>query len=291
MRQMSHGNLGQLHHLPSPCLGYAGESVEGAQTAFSGQLRDLLSGVSERMIEVDEALDRLRDLPFSDIGFARVDHRRELRQGACEIVYAPGKTEKQLTAILGRLLDVNAGPIIVTRASEAQLELTRELANQRGFPSMVKSRAGSIAILRNVEPAVGMVFIVSAGTGDQPVVEEAELTATALGTRVEIANDVGVAGLHRVTSLRSSLGKADVVIVVAGMEGALASVVGGLVSCPVIACPTSVGYGANFVGLAALLSMLSSCTPGVACVNIDDGVGAGYVAALIARSSGRRRSE
>jgi NCAIR mutase (PurE)-related protein len=190
---------------------------------------------------------------------------------------------EQVEGIVGQLLEGNAGPILVTRADEDQLRAVLTLGEQAGHLVESKPRSRAIAILRNVPPAIGRVLVVTAGTSDLPVAEESALTASVLGAGVELIGDVGVAGLHRIASVRDELEAADVVVVVAGMEGALASVVGGLVSCPVIACPTSVGYGASFGGLAALLAMLSSCTPGVVCVDIDDGVGAGYTAALIAR--------
>jgi len=235
----------------------------------------------------EEAEATLRDLPFADLGFAKVDHHRELRQGACEIVFARGKTPDQVEGIVRQLIVGNVGPILVTRADPEQIERVRALTKLRELPVSEPTASGAIAILRNVPSPVGRAVIVTAGTADIPVAEEAHLTATLMGAGAEVITDVGVAGLHRIAAVRDRLDDADVVVVIAGMEGALASVVGGLVSCPVIACPTSVGYGASFGGLAALLAMLSSCTPGVMCVDIDDGVGAGYVAALIARRSGR----
>jgi pyridinium-3,5-biscarboxylic acid mononucleotide synthase len=253
------------------------------RSPFEGRITELLAGVAAGDVTPEEATEQLRGLPFADLGFARVDHHRELRQGACEIVYASGKTLGQVEGIVRELLDGNSGPILVSRADEPQLEAVRALAGEAGYPVDSRPASRAIAILRNVPPPTGRVLVITAGTSDLPVAEEAALTASILGAGVEIVSDVGVAGLHRIASIREELHAADVVIVVAGMEGALASVVGGLVSCPVIACPSSVGYGASFGGLAALLSMLSSCTPGVVCVDIDDGVGAGYTAALIAR--------
>ncbi len=250
---------------------------------FEGRLRHLLESVAAGNLSPQTATETLRHLPFSDLGFAKVDHHRELRQGICEIVYAAGKSTAQLTTIVGRLLDANAGPILVTRADADQLAVVRQAAATIGCPTQEASQAGAIAILRNPRPPKGRVLIVTAGSADLPVAEEAALTAAVVGTQVDLHHDIGVAGLHRVSAICDRLSSADAVVVVAGMEGALASVLGGLVTCPVIACPTSVGYGASFGGLAALLAMLSSCTPGVACVNIDDGVGAGYIAALIAR--------
>ena len=250
---------------------------------FQERLRELLEGVAAGTVDPDEAARELRDLPFADLGFARVDHHRELRQGTCEIVFGQGKTVEQVEAIVRQLLDGNQGPVIVTRASPEQIGAVRRVAEAQGLDVVERPRPGVVAVVRNVPPALGQVLVVTAGTSDLPIAEEAALVAMMMGTEVEILADVGVAGMHRLAAIRDDLDRADAVVVVAGMEGALASVVGGLVARPVIACPTSVGYGASFGGLAALLSMLSSCTPGVVCVNIDDGVGAGYTAALLAR--------
>ncbi len=252
---------------------------------FERRLGALLEDVATGTTSPKEATRQLRDLPFADLGFAKVDHHRELRQGTCEIVYAEGKTVDEVAAIVGRLLEGNEGPVLVSKASPDQRVAVREVGESAGLLVDERPRAGAVAILRNVPKQRGRVVVVTAGTSDLPVAEEAGMTASVLGTGVELLADAGVAGLHRIASVRDRLESADAVVVVAGMEGALASVVGGLVACPVIACPTSVGYGASFGGLAALLSMLSSCTPGVACVDIDDGVGAGYVAALIARGA------
>lgn len=254
---------------------------------FQERLRALLEGVAAGTVDPEEAGRELRDLPFADLGFARVDHHRELRQGACEIVFGQGKSVEQVEAIVRQLLDGNQGPVIVTRASPAQISAVRRVAASGDLEVIERPRPGVVAVVRNVPPAVGRVLVVTAGTSDLPVAEEAAVVATMMGTDVEILADVGVAGMHRLAAIRDDLDRADAIVVVAGMEGALASVVGGLVARPVIACPTSIGYGASFGGLAALLSMLSSCTPGVVCVNIDDGVGAGYTAALIARRGAR----
>jgi NCAIR mutase (PurE)-related protein len=265
----------------------AADSAE-SRPRFERRIRDLLERVACGHLSPDAATEQLRDLPFADLGFAKVDHHRELRQGSCEIVYGKGKAAHQVGAIVRQLLDVNEGPVLVTRADPEQMDEVRSLAREAGLPVVEKPGSGAIAIARNVPPARGLALVITAGTSDLPVAEEAALTATLMGAGVELVSDVGVAGLHRIAAVRDPLRRADAVVVVAGMEGALASVVGGLAACPVIACPTSVGYGASFGGLAALLSMLSSCTPGVVCVDIDDGVGAGYTAALIARTSGDR---
>jgi pyridinium-3,5-biscarboxylic acid mononucleotide synthase len=262
-------------------------STSAAPSPFEERIRDLLARVAAGEVTQEEAARQLRDLPFADLGFAKVDHHRELRQGTCEIVYASGKTVPQVEGIVRQLLDGNSGPVLVTRANDEQLRAIRALADDAGFPVDLRPRSGAIGILRNVTAPTGRVLVVTAGTSDLPVAEEAALTASVLGAGVEVIGDVGVAGLHRIAAIRDELEVADAVVVVAGMEGALASVVGGLAPCPVIACPTSVGYGASFGGLAALLSMLSSCTPGVVCVDIDDGVGAGYSASLIARRAAR----
>src|SRR5712692_2931482 len=258
-----------------------------SETPYERRLGQLLESVASGATSPEEARRALRDLPFSDLGFAKVDHHRELRQGACEIVYAEGKTVEQVEAIVEQLLANNEGPVLVTRASPEQTAAVRSVAGVSGLPVEDRPRSRAIAIARNVPEPSGLALIVTAGTSDLPVAEEAALTASLMGAGVDTVADVGVAGLHRVAAIRERLANADAVVVVAGMEGALASVVGGMATGPVIACPTSVGYGASFGGLAALLAMLSSCTPGTVCVDIDDGVGAGYAAALIARRAPR----
>ncbi|GIU98934.1 MAG: 1-(5-phosphoribosyl)-5-amino-4-imidazole-carboxylate carboxylase [Actinomycetota bacterium] len=249
------------------------------------RLRDLLERVAAGDVPSERAVDELRHLPFSELGFAKVDHHRELRQGACEIVYGEGKTVEEVRGIVERLLAGNDGPILVSRASAEQVAAVRAVGEGAGIEVVERPRARCVALRRNVRPPAGSVLVVTAGTSDLAVAEEAELTASLLGVGTELVADVGVAGIHRLEAVRPRLDAADAVVVVAGMEGALASVIGGLARCPVIACPTSVGYGASFGGLAALLAMLSSCVPGVACVNVDDGVGAGTIAALIARAA------
>jgi hypothetical protein len=254
-------------------------------TAYEARLQDLLRRVADGEVLAEVAAVQLRDLPFSDLGFAKVDHHRELRQGVCEIVYADGKTPAEVAAIVGSLLEGNDGPILVTRSSDAHAAAVRASLNGAAVELVERPRARCLALLRNVPVSGGRVLVVTAGTSDLPVAEEAQLTASLLGVEAEVVADVGVAGIHRLAAVRPRLEGADAIVVVAGMEGALASVVGGLAAVPVIACPTSVGYGASFGGLAALLSMLTSCAPGVVCVNVDDGVGAGYTAALIARAA------
>lgn len=260
-------------------------AVAERRTPYEERLRSLLDGVAAGVVAPHEAEARLRDLPFADLGFARVDHHRELRQGACEIVFGQGKTVAEVEAIVRQLLEGNEGPVMVSRASPEQMDAVERVADPYGHPVIRRPRSGVVAVARNVPRPAGRALVVTAGTSDLPVAEEAALVASMNGAGVDLIADVGVAGLQRVAAVRDELAAADAVVVVAGMEGALASVIGGLVACPVIACPTSVGYGATFGGLAALLSMLSSCTPGTVCVNIDDGVGAGYTAAMIARRS------
>ncbi len=242
------------------------------------RLRDLLEQVQAGDVSVEEALDQLRDLPYEDLGFARVDHHRALRRGVPETVFCGGKTPQQVAAIVERLAARHAR-VLATRAESDAFEAVKAVV-----PSATYHALGRVIVVGEmpaVEPDVPYVLVVTAGTSDLPVAEEAALTARACGSRVERLTDVGVSGLHRLLYARPLLQEANVVVVVAGMEGALPSVVGGLVACPVIAVPTSVGYGASFGGLAALLAMLNSCAPGVTVVNIDNGYGAGYSAHLI----------
>ncbi len=253
---------------------------------YAAGLEELLRRVSEGTVPVAAALESLRRLPFSDLGFARVDNHRGLRQGMVEFVYAPGKTRAQLLAIVEAQLDHDESSVVVTRVAGTDAVAIRALAQTRGLETTWRERPGLLAIPRSVPEARGRLLILTAGTSDLPVAEEAETVATLLGAGVRVIADVGVAGLHRLLAEQDEIEQADAIVVVAGMDAALASVVGGLARVPVIACPTSVGYGASFGGLSALLAMLSSCTPGVAVVGIDDGVGAGTVGALIARGRG-----
>jgi len=243
------------------------------------QLRLLFEQVRAGEIEIDGALARMRHLPFEDLGFAKVDHHRALRHGIPEVVFAMGKTPEQVVAIAERLLE-HAPNVLITRADPTCAEaVTAHLACGEYFPL-----SGVIRFWRDrTITGKGILAVVSAGTSDLPVAEEAQLTAEVMGNRVDTIHDIGVAGIHRLMHNRERLTEARVVVVCAGMEGALPSVVGGLVSCPVIAVPTSVGYGASFHGLAALLGMLNSCASNVTVVNIDNGFGAGYVASLINR--------
>lgn len=243
-------------------------------------LRELLESVRAGGRTVDEALARLRSLPFEDIGFAKVDHHRSIRCGFPEVIYSEHKTPDQVAAIFDRCANAGAN-VIATRASR---EVYAAVASS--YPNAEHHEAARAITLRQREkrPAQGTIALVAAGTSDLSVAEEARVTAEIMDQSVEMFYDVGVAGLHRLLAFSGALQAARVAVVVAGMEGALASVVGGLVDCPVIAVPTSVGYGASFNGLAALLAMLNSCASGVSVVNIDNGFGAGYIASLINRA-------
>jgi NCAIR mutase (PurE)-related protein len=239
------------------------------------RLAELLRAVARGETGVDAAIDRLRALPFEDLGFARVDHHRELRNGFGEVVFGAGKTADELGAIVVRLVEAS-GRALVTRLSP---DVAAELG--RTVPRLTYHARARVAVRSDREPrpiAAGPLLVLSAGTADLPVAEEAALTAEFMGARVERLFDVGIAGLHRLLAEHERLRRAAAVIVVAGMEGALPSVVGGLVSTPVVAVPTSIGYGASFGGLAALLAMLNSCAAGVVLVNIDNGFGAAAAA-------------
>lgn len=253
------------------------------------KLQILLTQVQNKETSIDEALDKLRTLPFDDLDdYARIDNHRALRQGMSEVIFCQGKTPEQITGILTHLLN-NHDRVMGTRASENQAAFIRNHFPEANYDPV--SRLLTISRSEQSTPK-GMshyAVVVTGGTSDRPVAEEAAQTLDFLGSRVERAYDVGVAGIHRLLDRRELLFDADVVISVAGMEGALTSVVGGLVSCPVVGVPTSVGYGANFGGLSALLSMLNSCATGVAVVNIDNGFGAGVYAHLILKNLENRR--
>jgi NCAIR mutase (PurE)-related protein len=242
-------------------------------------LHDLLGDVRDGRVGVEEAADRLRELPFEDLGFAKVDHHRALRTGFPEAVFGAGKTQGQIAAIVERIL-ARGQSALVTRTSEEVAAFVRARQPAAQWHELARCITVSVAA---AAPLPGSVAIVAAGTSDLPVAEEAAVTCDFLGARVVRVLDVGVAGLHRLLDKTAALRAADVLVVVAGMEGALPSVVAGLVDTPVIAVPTSVGYGAAFQGLAPLLAMLNSCSAGVAVVNIDNGFGAGHLAALILR--------
>ena len=242
-------------------------------------LKKLFDQVSKGKLTPDEAVDRLRHLPFEDLGFAKLDHHRALRQGMPEVIFAQGKTPNQVAEIFQRLA-AHAGNVLATRATEEQYAAVAAAMPHAEFRPLARA----IVLNRDRKKrGKGVIVVVSAGTSDIPVAEEAVVTAELMGNNVQHIYDVGVAGIHRLLAHRGALAKARVIVVCAGMEGALPSVVGGLVGVPVIAVPTSVGYGAAFEGLAALLGMMNSCASNVSVVNIDNGFGAGYVASLINR--------
>jgi NCAIR mutase (PurE)-related protein len=243
------------------------------------QLRSLLDQVRLGETDVEAALERMRHMPFQDLGFAKVDHHRSLRHGIPEVIFAKGKTPEQVVAIAACLLEKERNVLITRATPDCAQVVTSRLPEAEHFPL-----SGVIRFWRDRKVrGRGKISVVCAGTSDMPVAEEAQITAETMGNTVETIFDIGVAGIHRLMSNRERLTEAKVVIVCAGMEGALPSAVGGLVSCPVIAVPTSIGYGASFHGLAALLGMLNSCASNVSVVNIDNGFGAGYVASLINR--------
>jgi NCAIR mutase (PurE)-related protein len=244
-------------------------------------IKQLLESVRSGHVPVSRAVDQLRYMPFEDLGFAKIDHHRGLRQGFAEVVYAPGKTPGDVAGIVrGMLRSRGSNNILVTRGDERIYGVVHRLSRAAKF----HRRSKAISIRRNrTITGKGLILVVTAGTSDIPVAEEAVVTAEIMGNRVKSLFDVGVAGIHRLLSHPKDLAAARVIICVAGMEGALPSVVGGLVGVPVIAVPTSIGYGASFGGLTALLGMLNSCASNVSVVNIDNGFGAGCVASAINR--------
>lgn len=247
-----------------------------------GAILEVLQQVQSGMLSPEQAEQKLKISPYEDLGFAKVDHHRGLRQGTPEVIYGAGKTPEQIVAIAQAILKNGDTNVLITRVSPEAAEKIAELPGLRYDPVSRIAVAGA----RPVPKPIGRVLVACAGTSDLPVAEEAAQTAEALGSRVERLCDVGVAGLHRLLDHVEDIAAARVVIAVAGMEGALASVIGGLASCPVIAVPTSVGYGASLGGLSALLSMLNSCASGVSVVNIDNGFGAGFLADRINRMEG-----
>lgn len=236
-------------------------------------LKQLLQRVQQGQLTVEQAHERLRSLPYEDLGFASLDHHRSLRQGFPEVVLCEGKTKPQVVAIAKALIK-KGGPFLATRAEPEVARAILRLDRRARY----HAEARIVAIHPSKRPAIGHVLVVTAGTADVPVAEEACITAEVMGSRVERLYDVGVAGIHRLLGKKDRLFEAKVVVVTAGMDGVLPSVVGGLVDCPVIAVPTSRGYGSNFGGLAALLTMLNSCAAGVGVMNIDNGFGAGCLA-------------
>ncbi len=241
------------------------------------KIRELLESVATGATSPEEASEKLRFLPFEDIGFAKIDHHRHLRRGFPEVIFGPGKTPYQISAIASRLIEQSQN-VLVTKTTE---EAYNEVAKLHPKASWKEEARAVVVEIQPISPTSGLVLVVSAGTSDIPIAEEAALTANLMGCQVERLFDVGVAGLHRLTAHQELLSRARVVIVAAGMEGALPSVVAGIVAVPVVAVPTSIGYGASFGGISALLAMLNSCSTGIAIVNIDNGFGAGYLAGLM----------
>jgi NCAIR mutase (PurE)-related protein len=241
------------------------------------EIKALLEGVKNGEINIEEGLDKLKDLPFKELGYAKIDNHREIRVGYPEVIYCEGKTVEQVTGIVQFMLTKNNN-ILGTRATEEMYKAIKEICPEAEYNKLARTimvRKKAVSLSNNY------IAVVTAGTSDIPVAEEASVTAEILGNKVERIFDVGVAGIHRLFNRLDVIRGAKVVVVIAGMEGALASVVGGLVDKPVIAVPTSVGYGANFGGLSALLCMLNSCASGISVVNIDNGFGAGYLASMI----------
>ncbi|MDO4219023.1 MAG: nickel pincer cofactor biosynthesis protein LarB [Synergistaceae bacterium] len=241
------------------------------------EIKQILEDVKNNKISVDEALLKIKTKPFEDIGYAKIDLHRKARQGATEVIYGAGKTTKQILGILDTMLQNGQNNILITRLSQERAEKISKKISLKYFQD---AKIGFIGEMPKPN-GIGKIIIATGGTSDIPVAEEAAITAEALGNEVLRLFDIGVAGLHRLMSHLDDIMCASVIVAVAGMEGALASVIGGLADCPVIAVPTSVGYGASFGGLSALLSMLNSCACGVSVVNIDNGFGAGYLASMI----------
>ncbi len=244
----------------------------------NNDLSGLLKGVADGTVSIDDALLKIKQAPFDDLGYAKPDHHRHARQGIAEVIYGAGKTAEQIAGIAGSLLSHGEKRILITRLDNAKADKLKETAGFNYYPT---ARIGLIGSMP--EKRTGKIVIATGGTSDMPVAEEAAITAEALGNNVVRLYDVGVAGIHRLLAHTDDIMTANAIVAIAGMEGALASVIGGLADCPVIAVPTSVGYGASFGGIAALLSMLNSCASGVSVVNIDNGFGAAYQASMINR--------
>ena len=240
-------------------------------------IRGLLEGIKDGSVSVEDALLKLKTKPFEDIGYAKVDMHRKIRQGVAEVIYGAGKTPQQIIGIADVMRENGQDTILITRLSKESAEIVGEVHSLKYY---AEARCGIIGKLPKAD-GLGKIVVATGGTSDVPVAEEAAVTAMVLGNEVVRLYDVGVAGLHRTLAHLDDIMSANVIIAIAGMEGALASVIGGLADCPVIAVPTSVGYGASFHGLSALLSMLNSCASGVSVVNIDNGFGAGYLASMI----------
>ncbi len=251
---------------------------------MNNDVKRLLEGVRDGSVGVGEALAELKKAPFEDIGYAKVDLHRRIRQGEAEVIYGAGKTDEQIAGIIRVMLENGQKRILITRLSK---EIYAELGKSFDIAYHPEARIGVIGSFP-APSGIGKIVVATGGTSDIPVAEEAAVTAEALGNEVIRLYDVGVAGLHRMLSHLDEIMGASVIVAIAGMEGALASVIGGLADCPVIAVPTSVGYGASFNGLSALLSMLNSCASGVSVVNIDNGFGAGYLANMINHMEAKR---
>ncbi|MDO4960370.1 MAG: nickel pincer cofactor biosynthesis protein LarB [Eubacteriales bacterium] len=250
------------------------------------EIRRILEEVRDGTVSIDDALLKIKQEPFTDLGYAKIDNHRKIRQGAAEVIYGAGKTPEQISGIVRSVLERSNDPILITRLDEKSAEaVAKELAGAE-LKYFKEARIGIIGEMPKPD-GLGKIVVATGGTSDIPVAEEAALTAEVYGNEVVRLYDVGVAGLHRLLKHTDEIMSASVIIAIAGMEGALASVVGGLADCPVIAVPTSVGYGASFGGLSALLSMLNSCASGVSVVNIDNGFGAGYLASMINHESRR----
>lgn len=244
---------------------------------MNGEIEKLLKGVQDGSISIDEAVLKLRKAPFEDIGYAKLDTHRALRQGVPEIIYGAGKSADQIIGIIDKMKETGQETVLITRIDEDKAAAVSKKHD------IEYNTEGKIAVCGPVPgpDGIGTILIATGGTSDIPVAEEAAVTARALGNEVKCIYDVGVAGIHRLLSHTDDIMSASVIIAIAGMEGALASVIGGLADCPVIAVPTSVGYGASYEGISALLSMMNSCASGVSVVNIDNGFGAGYMASMI----------
>ncbi len=252
------------------------------------RIEKILEEVKAGTVEVEAAVAQLEKLPFEDIGFARVDHHREIRRGFPEVVLCEGKTVTQVLGIARKIVEAGS-TLLGTRATEEMADAMRGVLPDLEHNSLARTVVVQRGPKRR-ERGLGKILVISAGTSDLPVAEEAAVTAEVMGNPVARLYDVGVSGIHRLLADRDEISKASVIVVVAGMEGALPSVVGGLVSVPVVAVPTRVGYGASFGGLAALLGMMNSCAPGVTVVNIDNGFGAGYAASLINQVGTKREA-
>ena len=248
------------------------------------KVRQVLEGVQNGTFSVDEAVLRLKAAPFEDIGFAKVDLHRQLRQGVAEVIFGSGKTPEQIIAIAETMRKNSNASVLITRLSK---DAAKAVSGRMPLDYHEAAKIGIIGAMPEPD-GIGKILVATGGTSDIPVAEEAALTAQALGNEVTRLYDVGVAGLHRLLKHIDEIMSASVIIAIAGMEGALASVIGGLADCPVIAVPTSIGYGASFQGLSALLSMLNSCASGVSVVNIDNGFGAGYMAHRINHMGGKK---